>query len=134
MAKVIDIEGIGPVISAKLQAAGIDTTDELLSRGATPAGREAISAATGWSTKQVLEWVNRADLMRVRGVGSEYSDLLEQAGVDTVPELAQRRADNLAAKLAEVNEAKKLTRRTPSEAEVEKWVAHAKELGRAISY
>lgn len=134
MAKVIDIEGIGPVIAGKLQAAGINTTDELLERGATPAGREAIAAQTGWSTKQVLEWVNRADLMRVRGVGSEFSDLLEQAGVDTVPELAQRKPDNLAAKLAEVNEAKKLTRRTPSAAEVEKWVAHAKELGRAIHY
>lgn len=134
MAKVIDIEGIGPVIAGKLQAAGIDTTDELLSRGGTPAGRTAIADATGWSTKQVLEWVNRADLMRVRGVGSEFSDLLENAGIDTVPELAQRRADNLAAKLAEVNEAKKLTKRTPSAAEVEKWIAHAKELGRAISY
>nr|AGC71727.1 conserved hypothetical protein [uncultured bacterium A1Q1_fos_504] len=82
MAKVIDIEGIGPVIAGKLQAAGINTTDELLERGATPAGREAIAAQTGWSTKQVLEWVNRADLMRVRGVGSEFSDLLEQAGVE----------------------------------------------------
>ena len=94
MAKVIDIEGIGPVIAGKLQAAGIHTTDELLERGATPAGREAVAASTGWSTKQVLEWVNRADLMRVRGVGSEFSDLLEHAGVDTVPELAQRKPES----------------------------------------
>lgn len=134
MAKIIDIEGIGPAFAQKLIAAGIKTTEALLKAGATPTGRKDLAASSGIDAKKILEWVNRADLMRVRGVGSEYSDLLESAGVDTVKELATRRPDNLHAKMLEVNAAKKLVRRPPSLTAVESWVAGAKALPPAVTY
>ena len=105
MAKIIDIEGIGPVFAEKLTAAGIKTTEALLKAGASPAGRKDIASRSGIDGRKILEWVNRSDLMRIRGVGSEYSDLLESAGVDTVKELATRRADNVHARMLEVNAA-----------------------------
>ncbi|WP_322795174.1 DUF4332 domain-containing protein [Tepidiforma sp.] len=132
MAKIIDIEGIGETYAAKLEAAGVRTTDELLQRAGTPKGREGLAAAVGVTGARVLEWVNRAGLMRVKGIGSEYSDLLEAAGVDSVKELAQRRPDNLHAKLVEVNEAKKLVRQVPALSAVEKWVQEAKSLPAAV--
>jgi predicted flap endonuclease-1-like 5' DNA nuclease len=132
--KIIEIEGIGEKFAAALESAGVGTVEALLDQGGTPAGRQKIADAAKLTTKQVLEWVNRADLMRVKGIGSEYADLLEAAGVDTVKELATRRADNLLAKLEEVNTAKKLVRRTPNAAEVEKWVAEAKTLPAKVSY
>jgi len=134
MAKLIAIEGIGQVYAGKLAAAGLATTEALLKQGASPKGREALAEKTGISGHLILEWVNRADLFRIKGVGEEYSDLLEAAGVDTVPELAQRNAENLHAKLAEVNAAKKLVRRLPTQAQVADWIAQAKELPRAITY
>ena len=134
MARIINIEGIGPVYAQKLQEAGIQTTEGLLKAGASPQGREALAEKTGISGKLILEWVNLADLFRIKGVGEEYSDLLEEAGVDTVPELAQRNAENLYAKLVETNGEKKLVRRLPSQAQVSDWVAQAKELPRAITY
>jgi len=132
--KIVDIEGIGGVYEEKLKGAGIATVEALLKQGANPAGRKKIADATGLDTKKVLEWVNRADLYRIKGVGSEYSDLLESAGVDTVKELATRRADNLHAKMLEVNEAKKLVRRPPGLAEVEAWIAGAKALPAVVTY
>jgi predicted flap endonuclease-1-like 5' DNA nuclease len=134
MARIINIEGIGPVYAQKLQEAGIRTTEGLLEAGASPQGRDALAETTGISGKLILEWVNLADLFRIKGVGEEYSDLLEEAGVDTVPELAQRNAENLYAKLAETNREKKLVRRLPSQAQVADWVAQAKALPRAITY
>jgi predicted flap endonuclease-1-like 5' DNA nuclease len=134
MAKLIAIEGIGQVYAGKLAAAGLATTEALLKQGASPKGREALAEKTGISGHLILEWVNRADLFRIKGVAEEYSDLLEAAGVDTVPELAQRNAENLYAKLAEVNAAKKLVRRLPTQAQVADWIAQAKELPRAITY
>ncbi|PLX33647.1 MAG: DUF4332 domain-containing protein [Ignavibacteria bacterium] len=134
MSKIIDIEGIGPTYAEKLKGLGIDTVEQLLEKGATPAGRKDIVAQSGVSDKLILRWINMADLFRIKGVGEEYADLLEAAGVDTVPELAQRNADNLAAKMAEVNETKKLVRQVPSAASVTKWVDEAKELGRKITY
>ena len=134
MTKIIEIEGIGPAYAEKLTAAGIDTIEGLLKAGGAPKGRQDLEKSTGISTAKILEWVNRADLMRVKGVGSEYSDLLEASGVDTVKELATRNAANLFAKMEEVNAAKKLVRRTPSQAEVEKWVAEAKSMPAAVSY
>jgi predicted flap endonuclease-1-like 5' DNA nuclease len=116
------------------EALGVDTIEELLETGGTPAGREAIADKSGLSPKLILEWVNHADLMRVKGVGSEYADLLEAAGVDTVAELAQRNAANLAATLGEVNEAKNLVRRVPTETEVTGWIAEAKTLPKAVQY
>ncbi len=134
MAKIIDIEGIGEAFAAKLEGAGVATVEALLEKAGSPSGRKNLSEATGLSTDRILEWVNRADLMRIKGVGSEYSDLLEAAGVDTVRELATRRPDNLHAKLLEVNEAKKLVRRTPTLDDVASWVAEAKTLPPKVSY
>jgi predicted flap endonuclease-1-like 5' DNA nuclease len=134
MSKIVDIEGIGPAYSEKLQAAGITTVEQLLEKGATPKGRKEIVETTGVSDKLILRWVNMADLFRIKGVGEEYADLLEAAGVDTVPELAQRNAENLATKMAEVNETKKLVRQVPAATMVEKWVAEAKNLDRKINY
>ncbi len=134
MASVIDIEGIGPAYAEKLKAANIATTDTLLERGATPKGRAEIEEATGISHKLVLKWVNMSDLYRIKGVGAEYSELLEVSGVDTVPELAQRNAANLHAKMAEVNGEKNLVREIPTLHAVESWVSQAKELPRVVTY
>ena len=134
MAKLAEIEGIGDVYAQKLEAAGVSSIEKLLEAGAAKKGREDLSAKTGVSEKLILEWVNRADLARIKGVGSEFADLLEAAGVDTVPELAQRNAENLAAKLAEINEEKKLTRRVPSASEVADWVEQAKKLPRVVTH
>jgi predicted flap endonuclease-1-like 5' DNA nuclease len=134
MASLIDIEGIGEVYTQKLKAADIGTTDALLERGATPRGRRQMAEETGISETLILEWVNHADLFRVKGVGSEYSDLLEEAGVDTIPELAQRNPDNLYQKLAEVNRAKHLVRRLPTAAQVKDWVQQAERMPRVITY
>ena len=132
--KVEEIEGIGPALGEKLRAAGINTVDKLLEKAATKKQRQSLAEETGISEKQILKFTNMADLFRLNGVGQEYAELLEAAGVDTVPELAQRNAANLTAKMEEVNEAKNLTRKTPSATEVEKWIAQAKELPRVIEY
>ena len=132
--KIADVEGIGPKFAAKLEAAGIKTTEELLKRGAKPKGREEIEKATGIGHSQILEWVNHVDLYRIDGVGSEYSDLLEEAGVDSPAELAQRVPANLAAKIAEVNAKKKLVRRVPTEAVVAGWIAQAKKLPKVVEH
>lgn len=134
MAKIIDVEGIGPEYTKKLVAAGITTTNKLLKKGATPEGRKEIEMQTGIGHALVLEWVNHVDLYRIKGVAQEYSDLLEEAGVDTVPELAQRNGSNLYAKLAEVNNKKHLVRQLPSESQVADWIAQAKKLPRVIQY
>lgn len=134
MGKITEIEGIGPAFAEKLAAAGIKTTENLLKAGATVKGREDLAAKTGLDKKDILEWVNHADLFRIKGVGSEYADLLEAAGVDTVPELAQRKADNLAKKMEEINAEKKLVRRTPTASMVEDWVAQAKKLPKVVSH
>jgi len=134
MAKIVDVEGIGPVYAKKLVDVGVKTTGKLLKVGATAKGRTELEAKTGISHSLVLEWVNHVDLYRIKGVGQEYSDLLEEAGVDTVPELAQRNAENLHAKLVDVNGMKKLVRQLPSARQVADWVAQAKALPRVIQY
>jgi predicted flap endonuclease-1-like 5' DNA nuclease len=134
MAKLIDVEGIGPVYAQKLKAAGIATTNVLLQEGATPKGRKSIAEKTGIGDALVLTWVNHVDLFRIKGVGEEYADLLEKAGVDTVVELAQRKAENLFEKMGQVNEQKRLVRRLPTLAQVKGWVEQAKKLHRAVSY
>ena len=128
------IEGIGEGSAAKLLAAGMATTEALLNKGATPEGREQIATETGIDVKTILEWVNRADLFRIKGVAEEYSDLLENSGVDTVPELAQRNPTNLLVKMTAVNAEKKLVRRLPTQNEVNRWVEHAKVLPRRVTY
>ncbi len=134
MAKIVTVEGIGDAYAQKLLDVGIQTTDALLKQGATPKGRAEISEQTGISKKMILTWVNHVDLYRIKGVGEEYADLLEAAGVDTVPELAQRNAENLHQKLLEVNEEKKLVRRPPSQKQVGDWVKQAEDLPRVIEY
>lgn len=132
--KIQDIEGIGPVIGEKLKAVGVSNSDILLKETRTPAQRKALAAKAGLTEKQILKFANMVDLFRINGVGSEYAELLEAAGVDTVPELARRRADNLTVAMAEVNDTKKLVRRVPSEADVVKWIDQAKELPRMLEY
>lgn len=134
MAAIETIEGIGAVFGSKLRAVGVRSAAALLKRGASPRGRAELAEATGFSKHQILEWVNRADLMRVRGVGEEYSDLLEASGVDTVKELRTRNPKNLLATMTEANQHKSLVRRVPTLSLVERWIAHAKELPPAITY
>ncbi|KXF82936.1 DUF4332 domain-containing protein [Enterovibrio coralii] len=134
MTKLVDIEGIGATYAEKLEAIGISTIEQLLEQGAQPNGRKAIAEQSDISGKLILKWINRADLARIKGISTQYADLLEHAGVDTVPELAQRNAANLAAKMEEVNEEKNLVRQLPGETKVEDWIAQAKVLPRAIHY
>lgn len=134
MTKLLDVEGIGPVYAEKLKAGGIPTVEALLEMGATPKGRVEISEKAGISPAQILRWVNHVDLFRIKGVAGQYAELLEAAGVDTVPELAQRNAANLHQKLAETNQEKKRVRQLPTRTQVESWVEQAKKLPRIITY
>lgn len=134
MARIIDIEGIGPRHAAALAAAGIKTSDALLNRAGNAAGRRALAEETKIDARLILEWVNRADLFRVKGVGTQYADLLVQAGVDSVKELGTRKPENLHARMLEVNAAKKAVHRPPTLTEVAVWVAEAKRLsGKRLS-
>ncbi len=133
--KIEDVEGIGPVYAQELSLAGIATTDALLEQGAKPGGRAAIEKATGISGKLILEWVNHVDLMRIKGVGSEYSDLLEAAGVDSPAELANRNAANLATTFEEVVAARPgVVRRVPTETEIAGWIAQSKDLPKVVEH
>lgn len=132
--KIETIEGIGPSLAKKLQACGITSTEKLLEAGATKKGRAKVCTDSGISDKLILKFCNHADLIRVKGVGGEFAELLEAAGVDTVKELRNRNAANLSAAMAEVNAKKKLTRRVPSEKVVAGWVAQAKELPPMMKY
>lgn len=132
--KIEDVEGIGPVTGEKLRGAGVKDTDGLLENARTPKQRKELAEKAGLSEAQVLKFANMVDLYRVKGIGSEYAELLEVAGVDTVPALARRNAANLAATLAEVNGEKKLSGRVPNESEVSKWIEQAKELPRMLEY
>lgn len=132
--KIEDVEGIGPSYGEKLRNAGIKDTDALLAACNTKKQRSELAEKADISDTHILKWANMVDLYRITGVGSEFAELLEASGVDTVPELAQRNAANLAEKMVEVNDAKKLCRRTPTGTDVEKWVAEAKTLPRALEY
>ena len=132
--KIETIEGVGKVMGDKLRASGVADTAALLAKTSKPKDREALAAKTGISGKLILKFANRADLMRVNGVGEEYADLLEAAGVDTVPELAQRNAQNLFDALAKTNAEKKLVRQEPSLSAVKGWIAAAKDMPRVLQY
>ena len=134
MASLIRIEGIGEKYATKLKMVGISTTETLLDRGSTPQGRKEIADKSGISKTLILEWVNLADLFRIKGVGEEYSDLLEEAGVDTVVELAQRNPANLYEAVVAVNTKKKLVRKLPTENQIKDWVKQAKKLPRVVEY
>ena len=134
MTSIRKIEGVGDVYANKFRMVGITSVEALLKAGATPQGREELAQRSGISHELILKWTNFADLFRIKGVGEEYSELLEAAGVDTVVELAQRKPENLLEKMAAVNEKKKLVRRLPVQKQVASWVAQAKKLPRVISY
>ncbi|UCH03298.1 MAG: DUF4332 domain-containing protein [Candidatus Bathyarchaeota archaeon] len=123
-----------PIYEMRLLNAGIKTTDHLLDRGSTRRGREELARTTGIPYKLILKWVNLSDLFRITGIGREYSDLLEEAGVDTVVELSQRNPANLHAKICEVNEVKALVKRPPSLKEITNWIQQAKKLPRKVNY
>lgn len=133
--KIEDVEGIGPAYAGKLAAAGVATTDALLERGATSSGRDKLAAETGISERLLLEWVNHADLMRIDGVGSEYADLLEAAGVDSCAELAQRNAANLAITFQELDAARpNWIRQIPGEKTIAGWIEQAGRLDNVVSH
>jgi predicted flap endonuclease-1-like 5' DNA nuclease len=134
LTNIVRIQGIGPAYAEKLAAAGIKKLENLLEAGSSKKGRTEISEKTGITEKLILEWVNLADLFRVKGIGEKYLDLLEEAGVDTVVELSKRVPENLYDKLAEVNGAKKLAKRNPNLSEVRSWVEQAKQMPRMIQY
>lgn len=134
MTSLKTIEGVGPKFAADLKRVGVSTAEALLAKGATPLGRKDLAEKSGISEKLILEWVNHVDLFRIKGVGEEYADLLEEAGVDTVPELSQRKPDNLLEKMTAVNASKKLVRQLPTLQKVSFWVEQAKKLARVIQY
>jgi predicted flap endonuclease-1-like 5' DNA nuclease len=132
--KIEDVEGIGPAYGEKLRAAGIMKTDQLLKAGKTKKQRAELAQKTGISEALILKWVNMVDLYRIKGIGSEFSELLEASGVDTVKELKTRVPANLTRKIVEINQQKKLTRRVPTEEMVTDWIEQAKKLPAAIEY
>lgn len=134
MKKLDTIEGIGPTTMEQLEKCGVTCCEDLLEKGATKKGRADIAGSSGLSEAKVLKFVNHADLMRIKGVGGEYSELLECAGVDSVPELAQRNAANLTAKMEEVNAEKKLVRALPSEKQVAGWIEQAGSLPKKVTH
>ena len=134
MSKLTNIEGIGEAYARKLGEVSITTREGLLEKGASPRGRKEIAEKTGIAEKSILRWVNQADLSRIKGVSEEYAELLEVAGVDTVPELAQRKSENLHQKMVEVNEARKLVRKLPSATQVSGWIEQSKGLPRVVLY
>ena len=132
--KIIDIEGVGDVYAQKLIAAGINKVSELLEKCAAPKGRKALAEATGISEKLILRWTNHADLFRINGVGPQFAELLEAAGVDTVKEFRHRVAANLQPKLEETNAAKNICNRVPAVSEIQKMIDQAKELEPKVTY
>ncbi|MCB9435203.1 MAG: DUF4332 domain-containing protein [Ardenticatenaceae bacterium] len=134
MTALTAIEGIGDVYMGKLKEAGIDSLESLLEKCTTPAGRTALADSSGISGKLILKWANRADLARVKGIGTQYADLLEVAGVDTVPALARRVPENLLKAMADANDQRKTVNRLPTIGQVEDWVNQAKDLPRVLTY
>jgi predicted flap endonuclease-1-like 5' DNA nuclease len=134
MAQLENVDGIAGVYAAKLRAAGVKSTDALLEMGATPKGRREIEEKSGIARKLILKWVNQCDLYRIKGVGGEYAELLEYSGVDTVPELAHRKAEHLSARMAEANARKRCVRQLPAMTAVERWIKQAKSLPRVVKY
>jgi predicted flap endonuclease-1-like 5' DNA nuclease len=132
--KVEEIEGIGPAYAAQLNEAGVATSEQLLERAGPKAGRDALAAATGISGKLLLDWANACDLMRIRGIGAQFSDLLEAAGVDSAAELARRNPAALATTFGELNAARTTTRRAPTEAMVADWIEQAKSLPKVVTH
>ena len=134
MAKLTDIESIGSSYSQKLKTAGISSLNKLLKTGHDKKGRQQIAQKSGISENQILEWVNRADLARIKGVSTQYADLLEHTGVDSIPELAQRNADKLYLTMTQANGKKKVVRKLPSRSQVQNWISQAKTMPRMVTH
>lgn len=134
MTDIEKVEGIGPVHAKDLTKAGVHTTEDLLREGTTPTGRKEIEEVSGIPHKLILKWVNMVDLFRIKGVSEEYSELLKEAGVDTIPELSQRNPEHLYNMVVEINDKKNLVRLLPSENEIKDWIEQAKTLPRVIKY
>ncbi len=134
MAKLSMIQGIGEAYEIKLKEAGINSVEMLLEASSLKKSRSELAKKTGITEKLILKWANHADLIRVKGIGGDYAELLEAAGVDTIPELAKRKPDNLLAKMLEVNEAQKIVKKMPTQKQVEDWVRQAAEMPRALKY
>ena len=132
--KIIDLQGVGPAYAQKLSVAGIRTAEALLEKGGSPKARKDIAGKTGISEDLILRWVNHADLCRIKGIGPQYTELLEKAGVDTVVELKKRVAGNLYAKMLQANKEFNIANALPGEKQVAAWIIAAKELPRAVSY
>lgn len=132
--KIEDIEGIGPKFGQLLRNEGVTSPDKLLMKGATRKGRQELAEKTSIDDARILKWVNLCDLCRISGISTQYSELLEAAGVDTVKELRNRNADNLAEKMQEVNASKKLVRQVPNLKNVQSWIEQAKKLDPVVSY
>lgn len=134
MTTLKEIEGIGSAYAEKLNKAGVRGTSGLLKMGGTKKGRQNLAKSTGFNTKTILGWVNRADLFRVKGIGTQYSDLLESAGVDTVVELSNRRPEALLEAMAKANKKLNKVNQMPALSLVKAWVKNAKSLKRAVEY
>lgn len=132
--RIDEIEGIGPANKAKLEAAGVSNTDQLLAKAASKAGRKALAAETGIDEKRILTFVNLADLMRVKGIGRQFAELLQAAGVDTIKELRTRKAANLAAAVAATNAEKKLAKAVPSESQIQGFIDAAKDMEPSVTH
>jgi predicted RecB family nuclease len=131
--KVGDIRGMDAGAQQKMAQMGINTTDQLLEHARTPQQRNALAKELGVAGSQLTEWVNRADLMRLKGVGKEMANLLEECGVDSVKELQHRRAENLQAALKAANDEKKITHHAPTLAQVQQWIEESKSLSTTVS-
>jgi predicted flap endonuclease-1-like 5' DNA nuclease len=134
MTSIGEIVSVGDANAEKLIRAGVPTVEVLLRLGGSSSGRKSFADSTGIQASRILAWVNRADLMRVHGVGADYAELLGRSGVDSVKELAMRRPENLHARLTQVNEAENIVRRGPTQAEVAKWIAEARTLRGAVTH
>ena len=133
--KLIDVEGIGPVYAEKLKSAGAETTKDLLKLAKTPALRKKLAEAAGIAETLILKWANHADLMRIKGIGGEYAELLEKIGVDTVKELAKRNADNLFEAVEKFDlTASPIVRRKPGMDDIRTWIRQAKRLNPTLKY
>ena len=129
-----DLRGITDETADKLKDLKIKDSDQLLEATKMPLQRKSLAEQLGIPQQEVLRLANSADLSRINGVGGAFSDLLEKAGVDTVKELAMRRADNLHSKIIEINDKESLVKQVPSTTQVETWVTEAKALPRGLDY
>ncbi|HLO28165.1 MAG TPA: DUF4332 domain-containing protein [Anaerolineales bacterium] len=134
MTRLTYIEGIGDANAQKLKAMGIKSVADLLEKAASARGRKEIAIQSGINEGLLLRWVDHADLLRIKGIGAEYAELLEAAGVDSAIELAQRSSEKLYRKILEVNQAKKLVRKLPTEFQIDKWILQAKGVSKVVSH